>query len=61
MFNVNVRRCEFFGHVPMLGFVGITFFWSCSNQNLVNMYIRPNPDGRINRKPDGRIIDQMAE
>ena len=26
-----------------------------------NLYIRPNPDGRINRKPDGQIIDQTAE
>ena len=27
----------------------------------MNMSLRPNPDGRINRKPDGRIFDQMAE
>ena len=26
-----------------------------------NLYIRPNPDSRINRKPDRRIIDQTAE
>ena len=26
-----------------------------------NLPIRPNPDGRINRKMDGRIFNQMAE
>ena len=26
-----------------------------------NSSIRPNPEGRINRKPNGRIIDETAE
>ena len=32
---VNVRRCEFFSHVPILMFVGLKIFWSYSNHNLV--------------------------
>ena len=28
---------------------------------ITNLSIRPNPDGRINRKPEGQIIDETAE
>ena len=32
---VNVYSCKFVGHVPMLMFVIVKFFQTCSNQNLV--------------------------
>ena len=29
--------------------------------NIPNLYIQPNPDSRINRKPDGQIIEETAK
>ena len=34
---------------------------TCPNIYRSNLSIRPNPDGRINRKPNGRIINETAE